>query len=96
MNLKFDNFDRLLNPSVQINTAVSAMMRNGTELDETGEPVFDEEGDENVTPLSFFKELDPLTYKSYNPYEVAAARKAEQVNDLSAKSAQNINAVKTL
>lgn len=94
MNLRFDDFGRLLNPSVQINTAVSAMMQNGTDLDQTGEPVFDEEGQDSK-PLNFFHELDPLTYKSYNPYEVAAARKAEEVNDLSAKSAQNINAVKT-
>lgn len=92
MNVRIDKQDRLVNPSVQIHTSMYAMMNEGFELEDTGEPLFDKEG-EDSKPLAMFREMDPLTYREYNPLEVKAARELEQSKDLSARQAANINAV---
>lgn len=93
MNIQFDKQYRLVNPSVQIHTSLFAMQNEGFELEDTGEPVFDDEGS-NSEPFNMFHEMDPLTYRSYNPSEVKAARELEKSKDLSARQAQNINSVK--
>lgn len=94
MNVRFDKQGRLVNPSVQLNTSVYSMMKNGTELEDTGEPVFDESSDRDKAPaLNFFHELDPMTYKSYDPSSVKAARELESASDMSSRAAANINAV---
>lgn len=95
MNYFFTKSGELLNPSVQIDTSLYAMEKNGTELEDTGEPVFDEEGQENGAAFNMFREMDPLYYKDFNPKEVKAQRELERSKDLSGKQAANINAVKT-
>lgn len=93
MNLKFNRKGELLNPCVQLNTSIFSMQKNGADISEDAEPVFYDGGDDAKCGAAFFKDSDPLYYRSYDPFEVAANAELQKSKDLSSMNANNINAV---
>lgn len=93
MNLKFNRKGELLNPCVQLNTSIYSMQKNGADVSDDTEPVFYDGGEDAENGAAFFKDSDPLYYRSYDPFEVAANAELQKSKDLSAMNANNINAV---
>lgn len=100
-NLKINEYRNcFINPSVQLNTSVTQVMNESIKLPVNEQLLFTSDNVDDYTPLNentmpyrIFKDDDPLTYRTFDPKAIKAAKDANDQTNQSATNADNINPV---